>query len=335
MKTDPAASSSLRAEWEGHGAVMLAWPHEATDWAYMLNDVCRCYRDIVDALLRAGERVVVLAPEGTPMPVFANPAVKVIHVPTNDTWIRDYGPLTLSDGTMLDFRFNAWGQKFASNFDNQTTRALVAAGVIETPVECHKDFVLEGGSVETDGRGTLLTTACCLLAPNRNEPMGRAEVEAELKRRLGVRKVLWLDAEPLAGDDTDGHIDTIARMAPDNTIVYTPLPGLKEQLLAFTNADGEPFNLVELPMPEPIADPDDASPLPATYANYLITDRAVLMPTYGQPLNDELAAGILRCVFPGREVIAVDCRALIRQHGSLHCATMQVSRNAFASLFEK
>lgn len=334
MKTDPAGVSPFRAEWEGHGVVMLAWPHEETDWAYMLDDVCRCYRDIVDALLRAGERVVILAPEEADLPVFSNPAVKVVRVATNDTWIRDYGPLTLADGTLLDFRFNAWGQKFASNFDNQTTRALVAAGVIETPVECHKDFVLEGGSVETDGRGTLLTTACCLLAPNRNEPMERDAVEAELKRRLGVRKVLWLEAEPLPGDDTDGHIDTIARLAPENTIVYTPLPGLKEQLRGFTTADGNPFNLVELPVPEPVADPDDGTLLPATYANYLVTDRAVLMPTYGQPLNDELAAGILRCVF-GREVIAVDCRALIRQHGSLHCATMQVSRNAFASLFEK
>lgn len=322
--------NTLKAEWESHGAVLLAWPHSETDWAPMLDEVHDCYRRIVDALLQAGEKVIILAPESE-APEFDNPDVTVIHVQTNDTWIRDYGPLTLADGTLLDFRFNAWGQKFASNFDNQTTRALAEKKALSAPVECHKDFVLEGGSIESDGRGTILTTACCLLAPNRNEPMTRGDIDAELLRRLRAKKILWLSCQPLEGDDTDGHVDTLARLAPMNSIFYCPAVS-KEELAELTNADNEPFNLFELPMPDPIRDPDDGSLLPATYANYLVTANAVLMPTYGQPMNDRRAEQTLAIVFSDRKIIPVDCRALIRQHGSLHCATMQVNPSAFSFL---
>lgn len=325
LTTDTTAT--LRAEWERHGAVMLAWPHSATDWAYMLDEIRECYRNLVDALLRAGEKVIILAPEAE-SPTFASADVTVIHVNTNDTWIRDYGPLTLSDGTLLDFRFNAWGQKFASDLDNQTTRRLKDIKAIGADTECHKDFVLEGGSIESDGRGTLMTTTCCLLAPNRNEPLTLPEIENQLLNRLHARKVLWLDVMPLPGDDTDGHVDTIARLAPHNSIFYCP-PVSPQQLAAFTNADNEPYNLFELPAPAPIYDPDDGTPLPATYANYLVTERALLMPVYGQPVNDLRARQTLQTVYSDREIIPVDCRALIRQHGSLHCATMQVPAEAF------
>lgn len=322
--------NTLKAEWESHGAVLLAWPHSETDWAPMLAEVQACYRAIVSALLSAGEKVIILAPANE-APGFSDPDVTVIHTETNDTWIRDYGPLTLSDGTLLDFRFNAWGQKFPSNFDNQTTQAIVEKKALKAPVECNKDFVLEGGSIESDGKGTILTTACCLLAPNRNEPMGRTEINDELLRRLRAKKIIWLDCQPLPGDDTDGHIDTLARLAPMNSIFYCPTIS-PEQLAALTNADGEPFNLFELPMPDPIHDPDDGSLLPATYANYLVVDKAVLMPTYGQPLKDRQAEQTLGIVFSDRKIIPVDCRALIRQHGSLHCATMQINSSAFSFL---
>lgn len=315
-------NSTLKAEWEPHGAVMIAWPHSATDWAYMLDEVQSCYRDLVAALLRAGEEVVILAPESEMPDITPQSNIHTICVDTNDTWIRDYGPLSLPD-RLLDFRFNAWGQKFASDLDNRVTKKLADGGVLSVAVECHKDFVLEGGSIESDGRGTILTTSCCLLAPNRNEPMNKQEIERQLLRRLRARKVLWIDCEPLPGDDTDGHVDTLARLAPQNTILYcgTVDPG---QLARFTNADGQPFNLVELPLPDPIRDPDDGSILPATYANYLVTERAVIMPVYGQPTNDLRAQQIIRTIYSDREIIPVDCRALIRQHGSLHCATMQL-----------
>lgn len=308
---------------------MLAWPHSKTDWAYMLDEVRQCYRSLVDALLQAGEHVIVLAPQSE-APTFTSPRVTVIDVATNDTWIRDFGPLTLTD-RLLDFRFNAWGQKFASNLDNQTTRRLCEMKAIGMKVECNKDFVLEGGSIETDGNGTILTTTCCLTAPNRNEPLTRSEIEKELLKRLRARKVLWLDCDPLPGDDTDGHVDTLARLAPGNSIFYCGTVN-PSQLAEFTNADGEPYNLLELPMPDPVYDPDDGSLLPATYANYLVTGRAVLIPTYGQPHNDLMAGQTLKTVFADREIIPVDCRALIRQHGSLHCATMQVDKRAFQFL---
>jgi len=295
----------------------------------MLDEVRQCYRSLVDALLQAGEHVIVLAPQSE-APTFPSPRVTVIDVATNDTWIRDYGPLTLTD-RLLDFRFNAWGQKFASNLDNQTTRRLCEMKAIGMKVECNKDFVLEGGSIETDGNGTILTTTCCLTAPNRNEPLTRSEIEKELLKRLRARKVLWLDCDPLPGDDTDGHVDTLARLAPGNSIFYCGTVN-PSQLAEFTNADGEPYNLLELPMPDPVYDPDDGSRLPATYANYLVTGRAVLMPTYGQPHNDLMAGQTLKTVFADREIIPVDCRALIRQHGSLHCATMQVDKRAFQFL---
>lgn len=319
----------LRAEWESHGAVMLAWPHSGTDWAYMLDEVRECYINIINALIGAGEHVILLTPADEEPPI-QSPELTIVHVDTNDTWIRDYGPLSLSD-RLLDFRFNAWGQKFASNFDNQTTGALTTRKFFSAEVECHKDFVLEGGSIESDGRGTILTTRCCLLAPNRNEPMTEAEIEEELKQRLRARKILWLDCEPLPGDDTDGHIDTLARLAPNNSIFYCGTVD-PSQLSELTNADGEPFNIFELPLPDPIRDPDDGSILPATYANYLVTDNAVLMPTYNQPMNDLRARQTLQIVFSDREIIPVDCRALIRQHGSLHCATMQIPRNFLSFL---
>ncbi len=323
-------TSTIKAEWEPHGAVMLAWPHSATDWAYMLDDVQACYRDLVAALLRAGEEVIIIAPKSE-MPDFSpQNNIHTICVDTNDTWIRDYGPLSLND-RLLDFRFNAWGQKFASDLDNMTTRKLAAGKAFSVAVECHKDFVLEGGSIESDGRGTILTTSCCLLAPNRNEPMSKHDIECQLLKRLHARKVLWIDCEPLPGDDTDGHIDTLARLAPNNTILYcgTVAP---EQLARFTNADGDRFKLFELPLPDPIRDPDDGSILPATYANYLVTEHAVIMPVYGQPTNDLRAQQTIRAVYSDREIIPVDCHALIRQHGSLHCVTMQVPKNFLSFL---
>ncbi len=316
MMTTDRTPGRFMAEWEPHDSVMIAWPHPDTDWSYMLGEVTECYLHIVGALLRAGVKVVVVVPEAYDPRI---DGVQTVYADTNDTWVRDYGPLSLSDGSLLDFRFNAWGQKFASNFDNQVNRAIFARS---GRLVSNKDFVLEGGSVETDGKGTLLTTACCLMAPNRNEPLTRDEIEARMLQRLNCRKVLWLECGALEGDDTDGHIDTIARMAPDNTIVYT-VAAHRALLEAFTDADGKPFRLVKLPQPDPIADPDDGSALPATYANYLLAGNAVLMPTYGQPDNDGEACRAIQAAFPGREVIAVDCRALIRQHGSLHCATMQ------------
>ncbi len=333
------------AEWEQHGAVMLAWPHSATDWDYMLEDVQACYRAIIAAIVAAGEEVILIGPEAELAAEEMPEGVYKVYLETNDTWIRDYGPLTLAGDEgfqLLDFRFNGWGLKFAANFDNQVNRKLGERKVFaRMPLSC-KDLVFEGGSIESDGRGTLLTTEYCLMAPNRNEPMTREEIEAAILERLCGRKLLWITRGGLSGDDTDGHVDTLCRLAPGNSLVYVgcqnpadehyeSLQAMAAELREFTNADGEPFNLIELPLPEPMFD-EDGLRLPATYANYLVLEKAVLLPVYAQPMNDKLAADMLRIVYPDREIVPIDCRALVQQHGSLHCATMQIPKSVISFL---
>ncbi|MDE6536174.1 MAG: agmatine deiminase family protein [Muribaculaceae bacterium] len=333
------------AEWERHGAVMLSWPHSLTDWNYMLEEVRACYCEVIRAIIAAGEVVILIGPESELADEKFPEGVYKVYVATNDTWIRDYGPLTLStpDGfRLLDFRFNGWGLKFAANFDNQVNRNLGKLWVYsQMPISC-KDLVFEGGSIESDGSGTLLTTEYCLMAPNRNEPMTRGQVESVLLQRLHGRKLLWITNGGLAGDDTDGHVDTLCRLAPGNSLVYVgcqdpddehfeSLQAMAAELREFTNADGDPFNLIELPLPDPIYDAEGQR-LPATYANYLVLERAVLLPVYNQPMKDKLAAEMLRIVFPDREIVSIDCRALIQQHGSLHCATMQIPSSVISFL---
>lgn len=334
----------LPAEWEPHSAILMAWPHSGTDWNYMLDEVQRCYLGILEAITKE-ENVILLVPDANALPELPRGVVPV-EIPTNDTWTRDYGPLCaeLPDGSplILDFRFNGWGLKFAACHDNRATRRMLEKGVLRGRHECCENLVLEGGSLESDGCGTLLTTRCCLMAPGRNEPMDAKAIEAEILRRTGARKLLWLDYGSLTGDDTDGHIDTLCRLAPDNTIIYTGcsdpedehydgLTRMARQLRHLTDADGRRFNLLELPLPDPMFD-EDGERLPATYANYLVLNRSVLIPTYDQPLKDKLAADTLRIAFPDREIHMVDCRALVRQHGSLHCATMQLPQSIITFL---
>lgn len=304
----------LPAEWEDcFTSVMIARPHAATDWAPMLDEVSSCYDSLVAAIAEAGMEIIETGDN------------------TNDTWTRDYGPITVEDGPALrlfDFTFNGWGMKFAADRDNLVNSRLF------TETVNRRGFVLEGGSIESDGRGTLMTTSRCLLSPNRNAQLGRDDIEEYLKAEFGLEQVLWVDHGFLEGDDTDSHIDTLARLAPHDTIIYCgagnetgsqhdSLVAMARQLCSFTTPDRRPFNLIELPLPDPIFD-DEGERLPATYANYLATPDAILMPTYGQPRNDRLAADTLRIVYGDRRIITVDCRALIRQHGSLHCATMQL-----------
>lgn len=334
-------SRRLPAEWENEGAILLSWPHEDTDWAGMLVRVTKCYVALSKAIIESGQKLIIVAPDTTlPRKLLASlPRDRVIFadVPTNDTWTRDFGPITVEDcdGTpvIVDFKFNGWGLKFAADRDNLITGNLVKRGLFRGRYDNQLSFVLEGGSIESDGKGTLMTTSECLLSPNRNGGMSKEEIEATLRRVLGVSHILWVDHGGLEGDDTDSHIDTLARLAPDNTIIYTgcdneadnhylPLKAMEKQLSELRTPDGQKYNLVRLPLPDPEYD-DEGNRIPATYANYLVTPGAVLMPSYGQPQNDRLAAMILHAVW-SRKVIAVDCRALIQQHGSLHCATMQV-----------
>lgn len=327
------------AEWEEECAILVALPAPHTDWNYILEEAQEQYRRLITALADAGERVMAICPDADALRRLglegrATPLV----VPYNDTWTRDYGPLSVRsdrEWRLLDFGFNGWGLKFAADRDNLAVSRLERLGIWTAGTyRRHLDYVLEGGSVDTDGRGTMLTTSRCLCSPNRNGGLNKREVTERLTRLLGVDHILWLDHGALEGDDTDSHIDTLARMAPDDTIIYTgcqdpadshydELQRMLAQLKAFRTIRGERFNLVELPLPAPLYD-EDGSRLPATYANYLVGRRNLFVPLYGQPERDRLAMLTLQSVFTGHRVTGVDCRTLLRQHGSLHCATMQI-----------
>ena len=336
---------TLAPEWMAQSGVQLTWPHADTDWAYMLDEVTECYLRLAFEIATR-ETLLIVTPHPAEvkallesrLPQRATRHIIYKECATNDTWARDHGPLTVagSDGwELLDFRFNGWGGKFAAEKDNAINAQLgdVLRGKY---VDC-LDFELEGGGIETDGEGTLLTTAECLLNPNRRGPHpDPGQVEALLGERLGVDHFLWLHHGYLAGDDTDSHIDTLARLCPQHTIVYVKctdpadehfaeLKAMEEELQAFRTKEGRPYRLIDVPLPEAVYDADGER-LPATYANYLVMNRTVLLPTYAQPDNDEAAAKALQRAYPQHDIVGVDCRALICQHGSLHCATMQFPR---------
>lgn len=339
------ASRRLPAEWENQGCVLLAWPHENTDWAYILPEARRCIADIVRSITEGGLCVALVGPSEFCLPSIAEQnfdpmRVKFFDIPTNDTWARDFGPVTVeSEGRLLplDFKFNGWGLKFAADKDNLITSRLDALGFFNSGIENRLNFVLEGGSIESDGENTLLTTSECLLSPNRNGQWNRTQIADYLRSAFGLNHILFLDHGALIGDDTDSHIDTLARLAPHDTIIYcgpgepdnpnhAELAKMKEELMTLRTPSGQPYNLIELPLPDAIE--IDGEILPATYANFLITPTRILMPIYGQKRKDFLAAQTLKISFPDHEICGIDCIPLIRQHGSLHCVTMQLPEGA-------
>ena len=303
----------MLAEWEPQSAVQLTWPHKDTDWAPILPEITAVYEEMKREI-ESRETVIV-----------------VDDIPHNDTWARDHGFITVEENgqlILLDFKFNGWGEKFAAELDNDINRQHYEQQLVKGIYESHLDFVLEGGSIESDGKGTIFTTTCCLMAPHRNQPLTQQKIEQQLKEWLGAERIVWINHGSLIGDDTDGHIDTLVRIAPNDTLLYIgaddehpDLLLMEQELQQLRTIDGHPYRLLRLPMPRPIY--DDGERLPATYANYLVINGAVLVPTYNQPDLDQEAISTIGKAFPDREIIGIDCRAVIRQHGSLHCCTMQ------------
>ena len=307
----------LPAEWEPQWGVQLTWPHAGTDWAPMLEEITATYKEMAREIEK-------------------HENLLVVGEPSNDTWARDHGFITLVDdqghARLLDFKFNGWGEKFPAELDNAINRRLYDEGKLKGEyVEC-LDFVLEGGSIESDGKGTVFTTTGCLLAPHRNQPMTKDQIEERLKQDLHAERILWIDHGNLVGDDTDGHIDTLVRICPDDTLLYIGcddpddeqyegLHLMEQQLKTFRTLEGKPYRLLKLPMPRPII--FEGERLPATYANFLVINGAVLCPTYAQPDLDAEAIRLVGEAFPEREIVGIDCRSIIKQHGSLHCCTMQ------------
>lgn len=319
----------------------MAWPHEGTDWSYMLDDIRPVFAEIIRHITRF-ERVLLTSPDIASTAEYLKnagidlTAITLCEIPNNDTWARDFGPITVifnDKPVLLDFGFNGWGLKFAANHDNLISKRLKQYGALQPNLNTI-GLVLEGGSIESDGLGTIMTTTECLLSPNRNPQLGKSEIEQALASLLGAKRILWLNNGWLAGDDTDSHIDTLARICPDNTIIYQacdhpldehfePLKLMEKELNNFVAPDGSRYRLIALPWPTARFD-EQAHRLPATYANFLVINRAVLVPTYRDPERDSLALERIAQAFPGREAIGIDCLPLLEQHGSLHCVTMQL-----------
>ena len=329
------------AEWEPQSAVLIAWPHAGTDWAQRLGEVEETYVALVAAITRFQPAWICVADDDLQTYAEARlrsarvdmDRVRFIAFDYDDTWLRDSGPIVLREGDgfrVLDFHFTAWGGKFEAGRDDRLVESLAAQGVFGAAPRQRIDFALEGGGIETDGAGTLLTTWRCL--HERHPQASRDQLDSKLRGWLAQDRVLWLDHGCLEGDDTDAHIDTLARFAADDAIVfqacddpadphYAELQAMAAELAALRTRDGRPYRLFPLPWAAPIL--DEGRRLAASYANFLIVNGAVLMPAYGDRADDR-AAAVLADAFPGREIVQVPCRPLIWQNGSLHCITMQI-----------
>lgn len=346
----PDAAFQLLPEWAEQEAVVLVWPDEQTDWAYILDEIRQTYVEFIEAIARY-EAVWLVARDTAAARAWlagrlsdrALEAICWIEAEYNDTWARDTMPLTLSDGRgrlrMMDFRFNGWGEKFASDQDNQLGRVLQGKGVFRCPMDHWDDFVLEGGSVEADGEGHLFTTSVCLLAPHRNQPLTQGDLDERLRQAFGVDRVYWIGHGSLDGDDTDGHIDTLVRCAPGHTLLYVgcddeadpqyaDLQAMEADLQAINREAEVAYRLLRLPMPDTILD-EEGNRLPATYANFLIVNGAVIVPTYDQPHHDAEALRVVGEAFPEPAAASHSGRGIRRKYGK-RCPAVPAAEPAAA-----
>lgn len=341
----------LPAEWEPQDAILLTWPHKNTPWNWILEDVVQLYEALVSVICDYADIIIAL-PEAECEKV--KRGLEAMEIPldyiyfysvdANDTWVRDHGPisvLTPQGVKLLDFTFNGWGGKYPAEMDNKVTQCLFEQGAFSSSVIEQQHWVLEGGSIDVNGEGALLTTSSCLLNKNRNPHLTKEEIEQKLKNAFGVTQIHWLDHGYLEGDDTDGHIDILARFCPNNTILYTAcddeqdqhfveLKKMEQQLMGLRNLEGQPYRLLPLPWAGAIYGENNQR-LPATYANFLIVNEAVLVPIYNA-LSDEDALEVVSRAFPGYEVFGIPCLSLIEHGGSLHCSTMQLPEGTLFSV---
>lgn len=336
----------LIAEWMPQSAVLLAWPHKDTDWAANLAAATATYARLGAEITRH-QLLLLVCPDERRAEAARHEIARTGGEPArlrtlicdyDDTWARDFGPLSVGGGglALIDFRFNGWGEKFAAAGDDLLSRRLAELGAFAVPLR-RREQVLEGGSIDTDGLGSLLTTRSCLLHPKRNPGLGEIDIQALLSQELGCERVLWLNEGWLAGDDTDGHVDNLARFADPQTIVHAscedpsdahfdPLQRMAAELRTLRRADGLPYRLVPLPLPGPVTG-TAGHRLPASYVNFLIINNAVLVPIFEDPA-DAIALDRLGACFAEREIIPIDARPLLEQGGGLHCISMQLAQGA-------
>lgn len=326
------------AEWDEQEFVQLTWPNAQTDWKDCLDGALKCYNVIAFEISIRQKLLIVaddvsLAKSQLSFPCNSN--IYWAQAKIDDTWARDHGGITVymdNKPVVNDFRFNGWGDKYDSDNDNQITSILFEQKVIvDAKYKNCNHFVLEGGSIESNGKGVLLTTEACLLHKNRNPNYSKEQIIEYICESLGIVDILWLKNGVIAGDDTDSHIDTLARFVDHNTIMYVQctdredvhynsLKAMEEELCALNTHDGTNLEIIALPLPEAVYD-EEGNRLPATYANFLIINKAVLVPIYNCETDNE-ALQIFSEFFTDREIVPVDCSVLIKQHGSLHCVTM-------------
>ena len=337
-------NSTLPAEWSKQSGVMLTWPHKHSDWKPTLTKVEPVFTEIATQI--ACRELVLIVCFDTDHQIhikkllsaatrfnFSN--LRLAISPSNDSWARDHGPVTVFNNNMpvlLDFEFNGWGNKYPHELDNKITENIVSNELFPQASHIKNKLILEGGSIEVNGRGLLMTTTQCLLSPHRNQ-FKKTEIENQLTSLFNIKSFIWLNNGYLLGDDTDAHIDTLARFCDENTIVYThcddhndshymPLKNMEKDLQAATRKISDNLKLIPLPLPGAMYS-TDGKRLPATYANFLIINDAVLAPVYDCETDDAAMAVLQQC-FPDRALVKINCRALIEQYGSLHCVTMQL-----------
>jgi len=325
----------LLPEWEKQNFVQLVFPHENSDWNCCLDEAIDTFVQIAKNIAKYQKVVIVAFKIKKIKSLFINKKniFFVGNIESNDTWSRDFGAISIKQNNkikLLNFNFNGWGKKYPYKKDNDITFKLKLKGVFKGYIDQNIDFVLEGGSIDNNGSSILLTTTKCLLEKNRNPRFKKAQIELKLKKYFGLKKILWLNSGALKGDDTDSHIDTLARFVSKDTIVYQTayknsvnydeLKKMEQELKKFKDLNNKSFILIPLPPIEDIL--YDGEILPATYANFLIINGAVLVPIYGDK-NDKKTINLFKKLFPTRDIVEIDCKVLLRQHGSLHCVTMQ------------
>jgi agmatine/peptidylarginine deiminase len=304
------------AEWEKHKAIIMSYPHSKSDWDKYFDEIIEFYDEFID-IVSFYEEVFLICNEFH-RKRFKNS--KVFIAQTNDTWVRDYGVMSVETSKgikLLDFTFNGWGLKYPANYDNLVNRKIFNTKKI--------DFVLEGGAIQTNGKGVILTTEKNQLEKNRNPNYTKKMIEKKFFEYFGAKKVLWLKNGTLEGDETDSHIDLLARFISEDTIAYVECEDreykffeefekMKEEILQ--------FGFKTIPLPWAKAE-YNGKKLPATYANFIFLNNALVFPTYGIS-NDKVAEKIFKSLFPNRDIIGIDCNVLIREGGALHCSVMEL-----------
>ena len=309
------------ANWEKQSFIQLMFPHKHTHWAIYLDEILPIFEQIAKTIAKYQKCLVCFSDESTISNIINEKNIIFEKVKSNDTWCRDFGAISIKRDnqiTLLDFKFNGWGEKYEYNLDNDITKTIFKD---TKPI----DFILEGGSIDTNGDNVILTTSTCLLQTNRNNISSKTQIGQKLHEYLGTKEIIWLDYGFLQGDDTNSHIDMFARFINKDTICYIKCDDKNDihynELQKMQNQLKQTrFKLIPLPWVE--AKYYQNQRLPASYANFVILNGAVLVPTY-QDKNDKKALDIFKAIFVSRDIISIDCSKIIRQNGSLHCLTME------------